>query len=191
MSHQRIANNVSRETLTRLEIYVETLLKWQKKINLISNNTISTIWQRHIEDAIQLTQYITDKHGTIMDIGTGAGIPGLILSMCGYPNLILVESDTRKCAFLREASQLCKVTPKIINKRIETIENQKVDVLLSRACAPINTLITYGHRFLKNNSVCLFPKGENYIKEIEEAKKFWDFDFEVFQICLNLLHYRK
>ena len=99
---------VSRETLERLKIYVELLLKWQRAINLIGPGTIADVWGRHVLDCGQLMPYIPRDKTPVVDIGSGAGLPGLIFAIMGVPDIKLVESDSRKCSFLREAARVTK-----------------------------------------------------------------------------------
>jgi 16S rRNA (guanine527-N7)-methyltransferase len=180
MNKDALLEFVSRETLHKLEIYVALLLKWQTKINLISNTTVNDVWKRHILDAIQLLSFYDHETSTLLDIGTGAGIPGLLLAIAGNKKTILVESDTRKSAFLKEAARVTDSNVEIHNKRIESLKFQDIDVITSRACANIHQLLIYSSNFLSNNTVCLFPKGENYTKEVEEAQKNWHFSYDVF-----------
>jgi 16S rRNA (guanine527-N7)-methyltransferase len=181
MIHNTILDLVSRETYNNLSLYVDTLIKWQYKINLISKNTIDDIWTRHILDALQLLPLIPEKSANTIDIGSGAGIPGLILAIAGHANMTLIESDKRKCAFLMECARLCKVNVSIINQRIEDIIPFPADYILSRACADIQQLLHYSYPFYYKKTVCLFPKGENYAKEIGDASIQWNFGYELIQ----------
>lgn len=181
MTQDTIQQLVSRETFHKLSLYVDNLVKWQKKINLVSNSTLEDIWNRHILDAIQLLPFLPYTSSKIIDFGTGAGIPGLILAICGYDNITLIESDKRKCAFLMDSSRLTQAKVSIINQRIEEATPFAADFIISRACADIQQLLQYSYPFYQKNTVCLFPKGENYAKEIEEASKKWDFDYETNQ----------
>ena len=170
-------NNVPRETIDKLHLYEATLTKWQKSINLVSNSTIQDVWTRHFLDSAQLTPLITSPESIILDIGSGAGFPSMVLAIMGYSHIHLVESDAKKCTFLREISRICSVKPTIHNKRIESIKPFPCDVIISRACAPLETLISYALPFMTKNTYCLFPKGQNYTKEIDDAKKNWEFTF--------------
>ena len=112
---------VSRETYERFEIYYETLLKWQKSINLISKSTIDTTWVRHFLDSAQLYYFTKSISGNILDLGSGAGFPGLILAMMGNKNISVVESDQKKCTFIREVAMLSDTKINIYNSRIEDL----------------------------------------------------------------------
>lgn len=181
MIQNTILNLVSRETYANLSLYVDTLVKWQNKINLIGKNTVEDIWTRHILDALQLLPLIPEPSASIIDIGSGAGIPGLILAIAGHNNITLIESDKRKCAFLMECARVCKSNVSIKNQRVEALPPFPADYIISRACADIQQLLHYSYPFYHKNTVCLFPKGENYAKEIGDASILWDFSYELIQ----------
>jgi len=166
--------NVPRGTFLRLECFVELLKKWQKTINLISDSTISDVWIRHIIDSIQLYDHITDD--AVVDIGSGAGFPGMILAILGIKNMTLVESDTRKTSFLREAARVTNTTVTIINKRAEEISLGEFSIVTARGCASILSLFNMLQNTLNNSHNILLLKGKNYINEIKEAQKEWSFD---------------
>ena len=125
--------SVSCETEKKLLVYEEMLKKWQNKINLISNSTINEIWERHFFDSAQLIKFI--PHGTIklLDLGSGAGFPGIILSIMGVDEVLLVESDKRKAIFMSEVGRNLGLNIKIINERIENVAPFKVDIITARA----------------------------------------------------------
>lgn len=168
--------DVSRETFEKLEAYHRLLLKWQKSINLISPNTINDVWHRHILDSAQFIKHIDGRASTIVDIGSGAGLPALILSIMGI-NIHLIESDQRKCIFLKEVSRALQLDTTIHNERIEKCAIDSVDIITARACASLDTLLDLTRTLRIEKTICLFAKGKNYDKEIEDAKKTWSFDF--------------
>jgi len=177
--------NVSRETYDKLRIYEKTLIKWQGSINLISKSTINDIWVRHFLDSAQLFPIIKDIEGNIFDFGSGAGFPGLILAIMGHKNITLVESDQKKCTFLREVARLSETDVSILHSRIENLEFRKVDLVLSRALAPLSKLISYVESFVikspSNKKVwpkMLFLKGKSYKNEILELKRYKDLFFD-------------
>src|SRR5215469_10920571 len=102
--------NVSRETLARLETYVQLLMAWNRRINLVGPRTLRDVWRRHILDSGQLLALMPPKARVLVDLGSGAGLPGLILAILGVPEVHLLESDGRKCAFLREAARVTEAT---------------------------------------------------------------------------------
>ena len=164
--------NVSRETYEKLVIFYKTLIKWQKSINLISKSSIENIWVRHILDSAQLYRYTEKIDGNILDFGSGAGFPGLILAMMGHKNIHLVESDQKKCTFLREVAMLSETEVTIHNNRIENLKFFDVELITARALAQLNKLINYAEAFSKKSvSNKILPKmlfliGKYYKKEI-------------------------
>ena len=127
---------VSRETYEKLEIFYETLVKWQKSINLVSNSSLKHIWTRHFLDSAQLYNFTKNVQGNILDMGSGAGFPGIILAMMGNENINVVESDQRKCIFMREVARLTNTNLEIHNCRIEELQFINPDLIVSRALAP-------------------------------------------------------
>ena len=164
---------VSRETLARLEAYAALLTRWSARINLIGHNTIADLWRRHILDSAQLRSHLPDSAGNLIDLGSGAGLPGLVLAILGAPDVELVEADSRKCAFLREAARITEVAVTIRPCRIEAVPPHPVDVVTARACAPLDRLLDFAAPFLDPDSVCLFLKGERVEEELTLARKRW------------------
>lgn len=170
--------SVSRETYERLKIYVETLSQWNQKINLVSPDTIPNIWKRHVIDSLQLLPYLGRK--SLADLGTGAGIPGLILAISGIENITLVEADQKKVAFLKHISGLLGLRINILSERIERLGHQKFQIIMARALASINLLLSYSQPLLEEGGYCLFLKGKDVEKEVAEAQKKWQFKSEVY-----------
>ena len=177
---------VSRETYDKFKIYYETLIKWQKSINLISNSTLDSIWNRHILDSAQLYKYTQNMKGNILDFGSGAGFPGLVLAMMGNENVNAVESDEKKCIFLKEVARLSDTKINIHNSRIEKLKFINPELITARALAPLIKLIEYienymkqGDNLRKNLPKLLFLKGKNYKQELLELKKIRNFDVTV------------
>ncbi|MBL8645233.1 MAG: 16S rRNA (guanine(527)-N(7))-methyltransferase RsmG [Rhodospirillaceae bacterium] len=165
--------NVSRETISRLAAYVDLLLTWNKKINLIAKSTEPDIWRRHILDSAQLYPLIPQDSSSLVDLGSGAGFPGLVLSIMGVPGVRLIESDARKCAFLREAARISGAKAQVINQRAEQVPPGLVDVVTARALAPLPDLLALARPFLGPKTVCLFLKGQHIEAELTEAHKMW------------------
>jgi 16S rRNA (guanine527-N7)-methyltransferase len=166
--------DVSRETLERLELYASLLVKWQKKINLIAPGTVDEMWHRHFYDSAQLADYIPEKSTAIIDLGSGAGFPGLVLACMGYDSVTLVESDLRKTLFLKEVIRETSLNTTVINARVETLE-LKGDVITARALAPLDKLLSYSVPLLDDGGKCLFLKGETSDKELATAREHWQF----------------
>ena len=179
--------NVSRETFEKFVVFEKTLIKWQNSINLISKNSIDDIWIRHFLDSAQLYKITKNFNGNIVDFGTGAGFPGLILAMMGHKNIHLVESDQKKCTFLREVAMITETDVTIHNKRIENLEFFDVELVVARALAPLNKLIDYTEAFTKKSLVSqnlpkmLFLKGNSFQKEILQLNKSELFSIQEFE----------
>ena len=162
--------NVSRETQDRLEIYVDLLKRWQKSINLVSSATLDDVWRRHILDSGQIFRLLSDPRGQVMDIGSGAGLPGLILAIMGAGSaekpVMLVESDERKCAFLAVAARQCGIKVKIRNARLEHLDPIFPDTITARAMAPLERLLAWTAQQHHPGLECLFLKGERVEEEM-------------------------
>jgi 16S rRNA (guanine527-N7)-methyltransferase len=173
--------NVSRETLARLEGYATLLGKWQKAINLVAGASLGDLWRRHMLDSAVLWPLIPENSKVLVDLGSGAGFPGLVLAILGVPEVHLIESDGRKCAFLSEAARLFAPNQvKIHHGRIESVEPAAADVVTARALADLDTLLAYGARFLRPYGVCLFPKGKRAEDELTLASQRWTMTVERF-----------
>lgn len=179
---------VSRETYEKFEIYHETLFKWQNSINLISNSTLDNIWVRHFLDSGQLYRFTENISGNILDFGSGAGFPGLILAMMGNNNINIVESDQKKCTFIREVAMLSETNIKIYNCRIEDLSFLKPNLIMARALAPLNKLIKYVENYMEKRPYnlnefpnLLFLKGKSYKNELLEISKTRNLDYKIYQ----------
>lgn len=159
-----------------LKRYEALICKWQKAVNLVSSKSLNELWERHILDSAQLYAYLPKEAQVLVDMGSGAGFPGLVLAVLnhiyhgGLTSIYLVESDSKKCIFLREAARELGVSVHVLNKRIEEITDIKADVITSRALARVDKLLAYGMRFLKKNTVFLLLKGEGAPQELIENK---------------------
>jgi 16S rRNA (guanine527-N7)-methyltransferase len=176
--------DVSRETSERLGRYAELLVKWQGRMNLVSAETLGDLWRRHMLDSAQLLKLLPQATLSVADIGSGAGFPGLVLAILGVRQVHLIESDTRKCAFLAEAARAAGLdagrNPVIHRTRVETIEGLRVDAVTARACAPLARLLGYAAPMLRPESVCLFLKGGRVGEELTQAEKTWRMEVERF-----------
>ena len=170
----------SYEAMEKLKIYAGLLDKWQKKMNLVSNSTIENMWLRHFYDSAQLMEYIdAPKDGQLLkflDIGSGAGFPGLVLAILGRGEFHMIESNGKKTAFMNQVIRETGIKAIIHNERVENMKIFKVDYITSRACASLNKLFTLGKGFISKETKCLFLKGEIVGQEILEAKENWDFE---------------
>ncbi len=192
-----IFSNVSRETIERLDTYASLLTRWQKRVNLIGPNTVEDIWTRHFADSLQLAPYIPHSHSIIVDIGSGAGFPGLVLAIAGFGHVHIVESDLKKIAFLKEVARQTDVPVTLHSVRAETLRLPQVDVYTSRACGGLPKLLNMLGPQCQKNTICLFHKGKNYTKELHEVED-WDYDLTVHpsqiaegSVILQLTHIRR
>ena len=172
--------DVSHETHEKLKIYHDLLLKWQKAINLVSPKTIDEAWIRHFLDSAQIEQYVSRESSHVVDIGSGAGFPGMVLAIL-RPDLeiSLVESDERKCQFLRTVSRETGVRVSIYNSRIEDIVGRlQPDVISARALADVTKLLNYCEEWVAKNPKleCVFMKGARVDEELQNASKLYSFD---------------
>ncbi len=157
---------VSRETLDRLQAYVALLSAWNRRINLVSANTLGDVWRRHILDSAQLMPLLPEEVRVMVDIGSGAGLPGLILAIIGVPEVHLVESDQRKAAFLREAQRVTDAPVVIHAQRAERLPPISADVIVARAVASVDNLLLMVDKFRKPHTICLFLKGKGVDEEL-------------------------
>ncbi len=165
--------NVSRETLDRLIRYVDLLTAWNARINLVGRNTVGDVWRRHLLDSAQIYPRIPQGTRVLIDLGSGAGLPGLILSILGVPEVHLVESDMRKAVFLREAVRVTGATASVHALRIDRMKPVVAEVVTARALAPLSELLEISERFRGPGTICLFPKGETVREELTDAIKQW------------------
>lgn len=172
--------DVSRETLDRLRCYRDLLERWQKAINLVGPKTLEDAWRRHFWDSAQLRNHIPPSTQTLLDVGSGAGFPGLVLAILGVKGVILVESDGRKCTFLREVARQTKTPVTIHHARLETLEGRvpPPDIITARAFASLDLLLEKIKLYIRPNTVCLFHKGRVVDEEIAAARKTWTMALE-------------
>lgn len=175
--------DVSRETLDRLRIYADLLVKWNKRINLVAPKTIPDLWRRHIIDSAQIHSLKPEGCKSWVDIGSGGGFPGVVIAILeaelAQPLQVkLIESDQRKCAFLRTVIRETSVKADVIAQRINEVPPQSADVLSARALAPLDKLLLFAEHHMTPNGVAIFPKGANAGSEVEIARKTWSFRYE-------------
>src|SRR3954447_3134702 len=164
---------VSRETLDRLAAYLDLLRRWQRTINLVGAGTLHNPWRRHILDSAQLVHLLPEGARRLVDLGSGAGLPGLVLAILGIPEVHLIESDRRKAAFLREAARATATPVTAHARRIEAAPPLAADVVTARALAPLPNLLPLAARFATPATRCLFLKGRQAETELTEAARGW------------------
>lgn len=166
-------NDVSHETRARLETYAALLLRWNATINLISRKDEAQVWDRHVADSLQLLPLIPDGVSHAIDIGSGGGLPGLVLAIASGVPYHLVESDQRKAAFLREAARTCGAAVEVHAVRIEALDIAPAPLITARAVAPLDRLLGWAVPHLAPGGVCLFPKGRTARDELTAAATQW------------------
>ncbi|WP_321395712.1 16S rRNA (guanine(527)-N(7))-methyltransferase RsmG [Emcibacter sp.] len=173
--------DVSRETREKLEIYADLLEKWQKRINLVSPTTIQEKWWRHFYDSAQIMEILSaGPKGDlkILDIGSGAGFPGLVLALLGAGEVHLVESNNKKCTFMNQVIRETGANARVHCCRIEELASFPVDYVTSRALATVDKLLQWLEAFTSEETVFLFPKGRTWQQELTEAEINWQFHVE-------------
>ena len=166
--------NVSRETLDKLEIYKNLLVKWQNALNIVSRGTLEAFWNRHILDSLQIIDKIQGK--TVLDVGSGGGFPGMVLAICSDFQVTCVDSDSKKMFFLEEVARLTDTKVTILTSRIEDI-SENFDTICARGFASLRKLIF----LLSKHADCgVFLKGEKLNQELTEAQKYYDFKYKIY-----------
>lgn len=171
--------NLSEEKLKSLQGYINFLLSYNNKINLIGKSTQDDIWNRHILDSLQIISYI-DVDKRTADIGSGAGIPGIILSIAGVKNISLIEKSFRKCEFLEKGKDFSANKIDVLCENIYDIKNEGFDIIVSRALAPLEKLLYMCKDISHSKTKYVFLKGKKLPEEILNAKKTIDFQYQIF-----------
>jgi len=173
---QRLTN-VSRETLSRLKVFVGLLEEWNQRHNLVSRSSLADVWRRHVFDSAQLLDFIPAKAENLIDLGSGAGFPGMVLASLLSDRrrfrAVFYEATRKKCDFLAAAAERIGVSVEVRNARIEDAPPEIFDVVTARACAPLPRLLLYAARFQGLTTRNLFLKGQNVVAELTEAYKSW------------------
>ena len=184
-----ILENVSRETIDDLRRFEALVLKWTRKINLVSNADATQIWERHILDSIQVYN-LAEKNGDWLDIGSGGGFPGIVAAIMAKRigderSFVLVDSDQRKCAFLRTVARELELNVKVRDARVEEMPAFGASVMSARAMDSLNSLLSHCERHLGEGGIALFPKGARWKQEHELAQQNWSYNFKVIPSLTN------
>ncbi len=172
--------NVSRETIEKLSEYKEMILAEEQ--NLISKNDRKFIWTRHFYDSLRLVKFIKSKGNNIIDIGSGAGLPGIPVSIAfsGKNKVFLCENRTKRSSFLGKCiMNLDLKNTEVIPIKAEKIENRKFDFILARAVSQLNHLLSISYKLCKKNTTLLLHKGVHIDEEIMQATKYWNFSYNL------------
>lgn len=181
--------NVSRETIDQLRSFEMLVQKWSPKINLVSKAELPKLWDRHIVDSAQLFQHAPSS-GRWLDIGSGGGFPGIVVAILSQGlgqdhKFTLIESDQRKCAFLRTVARTLDLNLTIFSERIEHVPPFSADILTARALAGLDQLLGFAELHLGKTGVALFPKGETWKKEHKIAQDVWSYRCEAIKSETN------
>ncbi len=176
------AFDVDDRTLARLETYRTHLVRWQAAVNLVAPRSLDHVWHRHFADSAQLASMIPASSRTLVDFGSGGGFPAMVLAILLAEKPIkftLVESDQRKCAFLRDLARTVEIDIRVLSTRIESDATVaavgKADVVTARALAPLERLFALASPYCDTSTVCVFPKGRDVAAEVEAARRDWCF----------------
>ena len=172
--------DVPRETPERLERVLACLDGWRQKINLIGPSEWDLVWHRHVLDSLQLVPIL--PKGRVLDLGSGAGFPGLVIAATRSnqeeDTVTMVESVSKKCAFLSAAIAEARLNARVLNQRVESVSPFPVTSVTARAFAPLPKLLTFAQPWLGTGAIGVFPKGKTWQEELTEAKKTWTFALE-------------
>ena len=169
--NQQFSKSQSAVIIEKINIYKEMLLDENERINLISRTTADDIEDRHFLDSIQLITLIGDKAHSLVDIGTGAGLPGILLAIGGCKSVYLVEKQTKKCDFLNRVNNKLGLDMNILNLRIEDIDDRQFDYVVSRAFAKLNKIISITKNITHKKSKYILLKGKTFLDEIKSVNK--------------------
>jgi len=177
--------NLDSEVIAKLLTFEELLIEWNKKINLVAGSTLSNIWWRHILDSAQTIKLFPANSSVLIDFGSGAGFPGLVFSILGFPEVHLVESNGKKVKFLSYVIDRLNLKTVVHHTRMESLKPFNVDIITARAVAPLDKLIKLSYSFVNDKNVQIYLKGESFQNEIDKAKKLWEIDLLTYKSITN------
>ena len=172
---------IDNSQLLKINSYLEMLKEYNSHTNLVGKSTLEKPWKSHILDSLQLLCFIKNKKLSILDMGSGAGLPGIPLSIMGFHNVTLVDSNGKKIKFLKKVKERLGINYTIVQERIESLPHLSFDIVTSRALSNLNNLLTYSQKFIKKNTLLVFLKGKAVNDEILFAQKNWIIDYKKFQ----------
>lgn len=182
----KITENVSRETLDKLKLYEQLLVKWQKTINIVSHETIENAWSRHFIDSLQLCSILDSETKklsrsekcNVLDVGSGGGFPGMVIAITGDYNVTCVDSDKRKMLFLSEVARQTHTNVSLLDSRIEDLSVKDFDVVTARGFSSLDKLLEIVYKYT-NDGIGVFLKGKKIEQEMAKARMFFDFEYEL------------
>jgi len=169
---------ISKDNEAIFQEYVGRLQDYNSHTNIVGKSTLINPWSSHILDCIQILPFIQNKKFSILDMGTGAGLPGIVLYIAGCNNVTLIDSNGKKINFIKLIQKKMNLNINIILGRLENLNNLKFDIITSRALANLDKLLSYSQKFMKKSTVLIFLKGKTVNEELKEAQKKWTFRFQ-------------
>ncbi len=179
--------NPSEDAIDKFKKYVSMLVDHQKNMNLIGKSTMPAIWKRHILDSAQIEKILPkeNKNFITVDVGSGAGFPGMVLAVMGRKDLLLCEKSKKKKIFLNAVAKECKLKVRMYNDRIENLRASNIRTIIARAFAPLKSLILKVRHCLNSDTTLVLHKGKTYMKEIIEAKSLFCFNYKCYDSATN------
>lgn len=175
--------DVSRETIEKLRAFEAEVVRWTPSINLVSRHQRNQVWDRHVIDSAQIVSLVSEWPAVWLDIGSGGGFPGIVIAIMAQqlaPQSMvrMVESDQRKCAFLRQTLRKLDLQADVIANRIEELPPQNAGFMTARALAPLERLLPFVERHLDPKGTALLMKGKQWRQEVEAARADWTFQLQ-------------
>ena len=179
----QVAFNVSRETMEKFDAYEVLIRKWNRSINLVSRTTLDQVWSRHFHDSASAYDLAKINQGNWVDLGSGGGFPGAVIAImahgAGSPiQVTCIESDIRKCEFLRSLARTLNIKLNVLSRRIEDAPPQAANILSARALTSLSNLLGFAERHLAPDGHAIFLKGVTWQSELDEALESWRFSYE-------------
>jgi 16S rRNA (guanine527-N7)-methyltransferase len=173
------AFRVPRETMVRLEAFVALLRRETQRQNLVSRSTLEHVWTRHIADSAQILAFSPSRNASWLDVGTGAGFPGLIIAALHGGPVTLIESRRLRVEFLKQAAGILEIAPRIVHTRLEKARVEPFDIISARAFAPCSQLLTLAHPFSTEKTRWILPKGRSAHTELVQVESTWQGEFRL------------
>ena len=173
--------NLKKVETIALNRFISELKKINSSRNLVGKSTLLNSWDRHICDSLQIMSFIKNKNSSILDMGTGAGLPGIVLSILGYKNITMIDSRKKKTEFVKQIIEKLGLKAKVIHSRLEDFRPPPYQYITSRALASLDKLLNYSLFFSNYKTRLIFLKGKNVNIEILEAKKKFFFDYKIYE----------
>ena len=173
--------NLKKIEISALNQFISELKKINPSRNLVGKSTLLNPWDRHICDSLQIMSFIKNKNSSILDMGTGAGLPGIVLSILGYQNITMVDSRKKKTEFVKQIIEKLGLKAKVIHSRLEDFRPPPYQYITSRALASLDKLLNYSLFFSNHKTRLIFLKGKNVNTEIFEAKKKFFFNYKIYE----------